>query len=157
MNGGSVIIPLDADHFAHFVETGTEADADAISEGLLAGGIRIIEIVGGEEGHATVVVPGVDDLRHGVADPVGWLGGPEFVEDEDIGVIDRFEDAEFRRLRDRVVTVLNLLEKVTEVIEEAADSLLEEGIESGDGQMGLSNSAGAHEEESDIEDRVFTD
>jgi hypothetical protein len=155
MERSSVVTALDTDHFAHFVEAGTEADADAIGEGLLTWSFRVIEVVGGEEGHTTVIVSSVDDLGHSVANPIGRFGSAKFIEDEDISLVNRFEDTEFRRLGDRVVTVLNLLEQVAEIIEEAADPLLEKGIEGGDGEMGLPDAAGAHQEKTNIEDRVL--
>lgn len=157
MDGSAVVTALDADHFAHFVEAGAQPDSDAIGEGLFAGDFRVVEIVGGEEGHATIIVAGVDDLGHRVANPVGRFGSAKFIEDENIGLVDRFENAKFRRLGDRVVTVLDLLEQITKIIEEATDSLLEEGIEGSNGEVGLADAAGAHQEESDIEDGVFPD
>ena len=157
MDGSTVVIALDPNHFAHFVEAGAQPDSDTIGEGLLAGNFRVVEIVGGEEGHAAIIVAGVDDLGHRVADPVGRFGGAQFIEDEDIGLVNRFENAKFRRLGDRVVTVLDLLEQVTKIIEEAADSLLEEGIEGSNSEVSLPDTAGPHQEESDIEDGVFPD
>lgn len=155
MDRGAVVTALDADHFAHFVEAGAEADSDAVGERLFPGKVRVIEVVGGEEGHTAVIVPSIDDLGHRIADPVGRFGGAEFIEDEDIGLVDRFKYTEFGRLGDVVVAVLNLLEEITEIIEEAANALLEKGIESGDGEMGLPDAAGTHQEEPDIEDRVL--
>jgi hypothetical protein len=155
VDGSAVVTAFDANHFAHFVEAGAESDPDAIGEGLLAGDFRVVEVVGGKEGHAAVIVAGVDDLGHGVLNPVGRLGSAKFIENENIGLVNRLENAKFRRLGDRVVTVLDLLEQVAKIIKETTNSLLKEGIEGSDGKVSLADATRAHQEETDVEDGVL--
>ena len=95
---GPVIGSFHFDHLAHFVEAGSEADSDTIGQRFLGGIIGFIEVIGGEDGDFSVVIAGIDDLGHGIPDPIGRLGSAEFIEDEDFGLIDGLEHAEFGRM-----------------------------------------------------------
>ena len=101
----------------------SQADADAVGQRLFVGVLRIVQVVRSEYGELFVVVAGVDDLRHRIAHPVGRLRGPEFVKDQNLGVIDGLQNLQLGQLRNRVVAVLNFFEQIAEIIEEAWDAL----------------------------------
>ena len=75
---------------AMMVETG---DADCVISGLTRNypdAIRpALQIIGREDGQLFVVVPFVDDLRHRVAHPIGWLGGTEFIQHQHFSLVNR--------------------------------------------------------------------
>ncbi len=107
-----------------------------------------VGIVGGDDGGLLVVVAGVEDEGDGVPDPLVGLLRAEVVEDEDFGGEDGLEQFELGGVDLRVVAVLDVLEQLAVVAEEAADAaLLHEAAQDADGEMGFADADGAGEEQ----------
>ncbi len=107
-----------------------------------------VGVVGGDDGGALVVVAGVEDVGDGIPDPVGGLGRAELVEDKDFGFEDGSEDLQLGGGDLGVVAVLDLLEEVAVVDEEAVCAALgDQGPEDSDGEMGLAYADGAGDEQ----------
>ncbi len=133
---------------AHLGEAGAHAVADAVAEGLLAGGAlgigfrsaagRQIGIIGGDDGGLLVVVARVEDEGDGIPDPLIGLLRAQVVEHENFGGEDRLEQLEFGGVHLRVVAVLDVLEQLAIVAEEAFDAaLLHQAAQNADGKMGF--------------------
>ena len=83
------------DLHTHLGQARPHAVADAVAEGLFAGGafdvgLRSaaggqVGIVGGDDGRLLVVVAGVENEGDGIPDPLVGLLRAEIVEDEDFG------------------------------------------------------------------------
>ena len=152
----------DFDGAAHFEEAGAHAAADAFFErifadggdelavgsaGGFAGGCGIVEVIGGDDGGAFLVVAGVEDDADDVADPIGRLAGAEVVEDEDFDGANRIEDRHFGGFAGGIVAGLDLFEKFAVIAEEARVSADDEFLDGGDGEVRFAYAGWAHEEE----------
>src|SRR5438046_235033 len=58
---------------AHFIEPGTKSRADAVFQHLFSIAPTFVEIIRRKDRQLFVVIAGIDDVGHRVADPVGWL------------------------------------------------------------------------------------
>jgi len=151
---------VEGDDAAHFVETGTHAFSDAITQGLStrggpcrrdgtgsAGGGQVVEVRGDNRG-AVVVVAGVQDQADGVPHPFGWLYGAQLVEDKDVGVEHGPKDVEFSGLDRRVVGILDLFQQFAIVVEQAGDAAGQnQFLEDSDGQVGLAGADFANDQQ----------
>lgn len=157
-DGTAEVFAAHFDHDTHFGEAGAHAFADAVTEGFFAHGAagavaavaagRQVGVVGGDEGGAFIVVTSIEYQGHGVPDPVSGFGGTELVDDEDFGVEDGAEDFQLGGSDLGVVGVLDLLEKLAVVAEEAVDSFFDdESLEDADGEMSFADADGACEQE----------
>ena len=114
----------------HFSQTGAHAIADAVAEGRLARGAfgigeasapRLqIGVVGRNDGGELVVIAGVEDKGDRIPDPLVGLLRTQVVEHQHLGRKDRLQQLQFGGLNLRIVTVLDTLEQLTIVAEQAA-------------------------------------
>jgi hypothetical protein len=150
-----------AAHFddnAHFGKAGAHALADAVAKGFFAHGARggvstdstglEVGVVGGDDGGPLVVVAGIEDVSDSVPDPLGGFGGAELVEDEDFGFKDGAKDFELGGGHLGVVGVLDFLEQLAVVAEEALHSFFDDQrLEDAHCQMSLADADGAGEQQ----------
>src|SRR5262245_9102197 len=151
-----VVVALDQDDFAHLVQARAQADADAVFQRLFVGILWLIQVVRGEYGKLFVVVAVVDDLRHRVAYPVGRLRRPEFVQDQNLRVIDRLQNLQLGHLRNRVIAVLNLFEQIAEIIEKAWEAPVDQGFDRRNSKMGFAYTTRPEEKQTDINGRILS-
>jgi hypothetical protein len=76
----------------------------------------------GDDGCAVVVVASVQNEADRVPDPLGRLDGAQFVEDKNVSFKDRAEDVQFSGLDGRIVGVLDLLQQLAIVVEQARNA-----------------------------------
>src|SRR6187402_2657 len=107
-----------------------------------------VRVVGRNDGGALVVVARIENVSDGVPDPVRGLGRADLVEDEDLRIEDRLQDAEFGRCHRGVVGVLYLLQELAVVVKEPLGSPLDERLQNTDGQMRLSYADISRQEQS---------
>src|SRR5205807_2354231 len=93
----------------------------------------------------------VEDECDGVPDPVVWLLRAEIVEYENLGVEDWLKQLKLSDFDLAVVAVLNLLEELAVVAEEAFDAALtDQPLEDAGGEVCLPYPDGADEEQAAI-------
>src|SRR5215472_9138624 len=120
------------DRAAHLEQTRAHASANAIAEGIFlygdalaarqsgrgSRGIALVKIIGGQDGHAPLVVTRIQYKPNNVEYPRGWFAGAEIVEHQQFHRADRLENAHLRRLARRIVAGLNFLEQLAVIAEE---------------------------------------
>src|SRR5207249_3700112 len=112
---------------------------------------------GGNQSDLLLVVTRVDDVAQSFLDPVAGIRGGQLVERQDLDVEHRLEDAQLRRLRDGVVTVLDLLQQVAEIVEQALDAFGRDQLaQYGHRQVRLADSRGPDEQQAEVRG-VFLD
>ena len=90
-----------------------------------------------------MVVAVVDDIEDRLLDPGRRPFGPEFIEDQDLGLEDRGEDVRLGQGRVRSEGALDLADEVAEIVEDAGRVLgPDELLDDGHGQVGLPDPAG---------------
>jgi len=72
------------------------AKGSGLSGGLLIIQARLIEVVSGKYRESVVVVPFVDDLIHGVANPIRRYCCSKFIQNKYVRLIDWREHSKFR-------------------------------------------------------------
>jgi hypothetical protein len=152
----------DFDGAAHFEEAGAHAAADALFERIFAGsgdefavgqasgfagGCRIVEIVGGDDGGPFFVVARVENNADDVSHPVGGFTCAQVIEDENFDGANWIEDGHFGGFAGGVVAVLDFFEEFAIVAEEAGVAADDEFFECGDGEVRFADAGWAHEEE----------
>src|SRR5208283_2081433 len=133
--------PFDLDFLAHLMQSRAHTLADSVTQrfaprgaigGRVAARVMNLELVlllyvwevGSDDGGLVLVVTAVEDVVDSVEDPLGAAHRAELVEHQYFGVEDRLQDFHLCRLHLRVVRVLDGLQQLTIVAEQAADALL---------------------------------
>src|SRR5258708_10549159 len=157
---------------AHVVQPGTHALTNAVAQGFRAGGAlsagklraairvfgRIIWIVGRNNRGAIVVVAGVQNQTHRVPNPFCGLDRPEFVEREHFRFEHRAKDVQFSGLHRLVVRILDLLEQLAIVVEQAANALPHnQFLNNADCEMGFAHANATDQQQAGIVQRKFFD
>ena len=151
---------LDGD--AHLLQPGPHALPDPVSQGLFPGGgsedgylrlwveagRRQVGVVGGQDSGPAVVVAGVEDMGDGLPDPLGRLAGPELVEHQHLGLEHRPQDLHLSCFCRAVVAVLDLLEEVAVIVEQAQGTAFShQCTQDADGEVGLADADRAGEQQ----------
>src|SRR5215472_3912422 len=119
---------VDFDRAAHLEQTRANASAEGIflygdalatrQSGRGSRGIALVKIIGGQDGHAPLVVTRIQYKPNNVEYPRGWFAGAEIVQHQQFHRADRLENAHLRRLARRIVAGLNFLEQLAVIAEE---------------------------------------
>ncbi len=166
---------MQLDQLAHLVQARAHAFGDAVAEGLAPAGAlgrSFTAQVGGtgeaalgqvrevrrEDGGALRVVAAVDDVGDRVPLPVGGLHRAELVDDQHFGVEHGAQHVHLGLVHRRIERVLDVLEQLAVVVEEAADAFIaHQQLEHADGKMRLPHANVAHEEQTGFVDRILLD
>ena len=154
----AIILALDDNESAHLVKARAQALAHAVRERLLCGAGRNVEEVRSEDRDPFLVIARIDDLRHCILHPLRGFGGSELVKHQHFGFINGRQNVQFARLRDRIVAVLDLFQKIAEVIEEARDQFLpNQLLDRRYGQMCFPHATGADDQKPTIHIGIVLD
>ena len=129
------------------------ADRDAVVQVLLLGFVRKIRC---EDRCLVIVVSAVEDVVHGVEYPLGAADGAQLVEHKYLGIEHRAEDLHLRRLHRRVIGILNGLQQLAVVAEQARHALVaNQRFDDSDHQVRFADTDRTHEQQASLLDGIF--
>src|SRR5581483_207186 len=160
------VVAVDTHNAAHLVQARTHPFPNTVSETLFAGCAprscqcpgRLVLEIGGDDRRPVVVVAGIQDETYRVPNPLGRLDRAQFVQDQHLRLKHWPQNVKLGRLDGIVVGVLDLLQQLTVIVEEARDVLLEdEFLHDPHSQVGLADTNGANQEQPGIFKRIMLD
>src|SRR5215472_16667831 len=138
------------------MKPGEQPYADPVGKGFVVCVVNLyLQVVRSEDRDLPLVITFVDYVSHRLLDPFRRFGGAEFVQHQHLSIIDGGQDLQFRRMSIRIVAILDLFQKVPEVIEQTGYALENQFFQDGDREVGLPNTTTAQVEQADVYQRVF--